>query len=191
MSEKKMVGRNVAMALGIVCIILMALIAYFTVTGISAQNSYNNLQDQNKQLQTWLDENETLLTQTQANNTNLQDQMDNLTSILNLKKSSVWYNGTLEINHLPLEPTMLYENAPYAGSVSVYASSLPTSETVVVLSFYSEAVDVRHQEMVNVGSNGTAVFPVLPDPSMSIYFAGLDLVFNTSRTADVIITYYY
>jgi predicted PurR-regulated permease PerM len=50
-----MVSRNVAVALGIVCIILVALIAYFTVTGISAQNSYNNLQNQNKQLQTWLD----------------------------------------------------------------------------------------------------------------------------------------
>jgi hypothetical protein len=54
---KKMVSRSVAIALGIICIVLIALIAYFTVTGISAQNSYNDLQNQNQQLQTWLDRN--------------------------------------------------------------------------------------------------------------------------------------
>jgi cell division protein FtsB len=80
LSEKKVVGRSVAIALGLVCILLIALIAYFTVTGISAQNSYNNLKDQNKQLQTWLDGNETLLNQTQANNTNLQNQVNSLTA---------------------------------------------------------------------------------------------------------------
>ena len=91
---KKTVSRNVAIALGIICILLIAIIAYFSITGISAQNSYNTLQNQNKQLQTWLDRNETLLTQTQtwlsgnesllsqmqANNTNLQKQLNALFS---------------------------------------------------------------------------------------------------------------
>jgi len=81
---KKMVSRNVAVALGIICIVLIAIIAYFTVTGISAQNSYNNLQNQNSQLQTWLDGNETLLNQTQTwlngNVTSLQNQVSNLTN---------------------------------------------------------------------------------------------------------------
>jgi predicted PurR-regulated permease PerM len=63
---KKMVSRNVAMALGIICIMLIALIAYFSITGISAQNSYTNLQNQDKQLQAWLDGNETLLNQTET-----------------------------------------------------------------------------------------------------------------------------
>jgi|GEM_PF-922105 len=63
---KKMVSRSVTIALGIICIVLIALIAYFTVTGISAQNSYNNLKNQNNQLQTWLNGNETLLTQTKT-----------------------------------------------------------------------------------------------------------------------------
>ncbi len=63
---KKMVSRNVAIALGSICIVLVAPIAYFTVTGISATNSYNNLKDQNKQLQTWLNGNETMLNQTQT-----------------------------------------------------------------------------------------------------------------------------
>jgi hypothetical protein len=66
MSERKVVRRNIAIALGIICILLIAVIASFSITGISAQNSYNNLQKQNKQLQSWLDDNKTLLNQTQT-----------------------------------------------------------------------------------------------------------------------------
>jgi archaellum component FlaF (FlaF/FlaG flagellin family) len=187
---KKVVSRNVAIAIGIICIILIALIAYFTITGISAQNSYNNLQNENKQLQTWLNGNETLLSQTQANNTNLQNQMNDLMSILSLDKSTVWYNGTLQI--VPSEMgTMLAENAPYAGFVSVHASSPPTNETVVELIFYSESLDIRHDETVNVGSDGTAIFPVLPS-SMGIYFSDPNLLGSgILRTANVTIAYYY
>jgi hypothetical protein len=169
---------------------LIALVAYFAVAGLSAQNSYNNLQNQNKQLQTWLDGNETLLNQTQANVTNLQNQMNSLTDTLSLNKSTIWYNGTLQIVPL-LELTMLDENAPYAGYVSVHASSPPTNETVVELIYYSEALNFRHDESINLGSNGTGIFPVLPS-SMSIYFSDPNLLgSNSSRTADVTITYYY
>jgi len=59
MSERKMVSRNIAIAFGVFCIVLVPLTACFSVTGISAQNNYNNLQSQNKQLQTWLIGNET------------------------------------------------------------------------------------------------------------------------------------
>jgi len=73
---KKMVSRNVAIALGIICILLIAVIAYFSITGISSQNSYKNLQNQNKQLQTWLDGNissfETQVSSLNANITNLE-----------------------------------------------------------------------------------------------------------------------
>jgi cell division protein FtsB len=190
MKPKKMVGRNVAIALGIICIVLIALIAYFTVTSISAQNSYNNLQNQNKQLQTWLDGNETLLNQTQINYTSLQNQMNNLTDILSINKSTIWYDGTLQI--VPaLEATMLDENAPYPGYVSVHASSPPTNETVVELVYYSEVLNFRHDESINLGSNGTAIFPVLPS-SMSIYFSDPQLLGSgISRTANVTVTYYY
>lgn len=74
-NPKKMVSRKVAFALGLVCIVLIAFIAYFTITGISAQNSYTNLQNQNKQLQAWRDGNETLLNQIQADNANLAKQI--------------------------------------------------------------------------------------------------------------------
>jgi len=114
---KKMVSRNVAIALGIICIVLVALIAYFTVTGISATNSYDNLQNQNRQLQdqigqlrtwlngnetllnqtqTWLDENGTLLNQTQANIISLQNQVSSLNSqISQLASNITYYNSQI------------------------------------------------------------------------------------------------
>jgi hypothetical protein len=101
---KKMVRRSVAIALGIICIIFITLVAYFSVTGILAQNNYDNLQSQNKQLQesnanfqnqnrqlqTWLFGNESLLfwqevwlngniTYYNSQITNLQNQLSNFT----------------------------------------------------------------------------------------------------------------
>jgi chaperonin cofactor prefoldin len=77
MSEKKMIGRNVAIALGIVAIILLVglvgAIANYTsiISGkdniITTKDSQiQTLTSQKNQLQTWLDGNETLLDQTQA-----------------------------------------------------------------------------------------------------------------------------
>jgi len=107
---KKMVRRSVAVALGIVCILLIALIAYFTVTGISAQNSYNNLQNQNKQL---------------------QNQVNNLTGILNLIKSTVWVDNQT-ITEIPQDSTTNWTcKADYLGyiSVQVYSgTTVPAAE---------------------------------------------------------------
>jgi DNA-binding transcriptional ArsR family regulator/cell division protein FtsB len=79
-AKPKKVSRSVAVALGLICIVLISLVTFFTVTGISAQDSYNNLQNQNKQLQKWLEGNETLLNQTEASNTSLQSQINYLNS---------------------------------------------------------------------------------------------------------------
>jgi cell division protein FtsB len=183
---KKMVSRNVAVALGIICIVLVAFIAYFTVTGISAQNSYNNLKNQNNQLQTWLDGNETLLNQTQANNTNLQNQMNNLTDILNLSESTTLYNGT--VSTFPtVEPANLEESAPYAGYVSVQVSST-LNETVTITVVWDYYPILRYQNDFNLGNNGTAIFPVLPTGFVVYFF---DPNAPLTETANVTITYYY
>ena len=118
---KKIVSRSVAITLGTICIVLVALIAYFTVTGISATNSYNNLKDQNKQLQTWLDKNETLLNQTQADNNNLQNEvaslnrtissltsnLTNLQEIVNMQESAVLYNQSIPHPISPPPPAVI------------------------------------------------------------------------------------
>ena len=94
---KKMVRRSVAISLGIISILLIAVIAYFSITGISAQNSYNNLQKQNNQLQTWLDGNETLLNQTETwladNITYYNSQITNLQNQNN--QLQAWLDGNI------------------------------------------------------------------------------------------------
>ena len=86
---KKMVNRKIAFALGLVCIVLIAFIAYFTVTGISAQNSYTSLQNQNRQLQAWLDGNETLLNQIQADNADLTKQIAEQNNTISQLESNI------------------------------------------------------------------------------------------------------
>jgi DNA gyrase/topoisomerase IV subunit A len=129
MSEKKVVGRNVAIALGIVAIIilvgLVGAIANYTsiingkdntITTRNSEIANKNIQISN--LQTWLDGNKTLLTQTQTwltgnltlintlntQITNLQDQISGLNSqisslnaeIADLENQIINLNTTIE-----------------------------------------------------------------------------------------------
>jgi len=159
---KKLVSRNVAVALGIICIILVALIAYFTVVGISAQNSYNNLQNQNNQLQ----------------------------NIVNLANSTVWVNDqtvSQPAGGLGVSYTTWSESASYAGYVSIDVLSSTTSKTFanVVYSAYG----VNYNDQVNIGTSGTAYFPVLPSSTLTVEVGNGNLVNGATET--VTITYYY
>jgi hypothetical protein len=86
MSEKKVVSRNIAIILGIVCIIflvgLVGAIANYTsiISGkdniiASKDSQIQTLTNQKNQLQTWLDENKTLLQQQIQQITDLQNQI--------------------------------------------------------------------------------------------------------------------
>jgi cell division protein FtsB len=153
----KMVSRNVAIVLGLICIILIASIAYFTVTSISAKNSYDNLQNQNRQLQTWLDGNETLLNQTQDNNTNLQN-------IVNLNESEVvWTESELE-NYLRITGDLVLGPFEYAGYISVKISA--TADLSVELNYTFQSLN--YSSRVDCGTNGTAIFPVMPSSFLFI-----------------------
>jgi hypothetical protein len=67
MSEKKIVRRSVAVALGIICIILaVSLVGAFDYYVPMINDKNTNLQNQINQLQMWLDGNETLLDQTET-----------------------------------------------------------------------------------------------------------------------------
>jgi predicted PurR-regulated permease PerM len=176
MSEKKMVSRSVAIALGLVCIVLIAFIAYFTVTGISAQNSYNNLQNQNKQLQTWLE----------GNITSLQSQINNLTNIVNLANSTVWVNDQTVEQGAGSFNTWT-ETANYAGYVVVWVSSSAVVE--VIYSAYGASFNqtqvISGTQVISAGY--TAVFPLLPCSDITV---GVGNVLS-SATEIVTITYYY
>jgi hypothetical protein len=174
MSEKKMVRRSVAVALGIICIILVASLAETLVVLDGANQQNTNLQNQNKQLQTWLDGNETLLNQTQDNNTNLQN-------IVNLNESEVVWTEN-NIVYLEPFPKLVLGPYEYAGYISVKISA--TADTSVELNYTFQSLNYTSQ--VDCGTNGTAIFPVMPSSFLTI---GL---YSTAGTrANWTWTYYY
>jgi cell division protein FtsL len=159
---KKMVRRSVAVALGIICIVLVAglvgVFAYYmpmisdkdnTISSlnlkISQSNTNNtNLQDQIDQLQAWLDGNETLLSQTQTwlngNITSYETQINLLNSQIailqnqNQHLQSTIASLNIEINSLDAEIVNL--GVPTPPSFWVEPHSLffePTNASVGTL----------------------------------------------------------
>jgi hypothetical protein len=258
---KKMVRRSLAIALGIVCILLIASLggamAYYTLTindknskidSINAQlaaitgnntntnateiiNQLNanitNLTNEKNQLQAWLDGNETLLSQTQkwlsgnitshesqistlnaritqlqtwlngnitaynslsSQNTNLQNQVNDLTDTLNLGKSTAWVNDQT-ISQSAGAYTSWTESVSYAGYVSVWVqtSSVPGTHVRAIYSAYG--VNFNQEIIVNAGE--TAVFPILPSSSIQIWVGNGNQGFQGGATETVTITYHY
>lgn len=146
MSEKKTVRRSVAIALGIVCIIFVAgiggVMAYYTMqinnkdsahndylathshansdySSLSTQNA--NLQNQNNQLQAWLDGNKTLFKQTQiwleGNITYLTLMMnDSVTLDFGDTEYTLTYSGGV-LSDYTFIATAPYTHVPHAGDV--------------------------------------------------------------------------
>jgi hypothetical protein len=230
MSEKKMVRRSVAVALGIICILLIAFIAYFSIAGISAQNSYNNLQSEIDQLQTWLDGNKTLLNQTQiwldGNITNHETQISTLNERItqlqtwltgNITAYNDYVNGhhhtdedyynfyTIAIigreavwaeNQTVSEPAGglgiawydLQFPANYAGYVRISVLSANASTWTHVI-YSAGQTPVNYNTQINVGTSGSAFFPILPSSNITVGVGNGNL--NNGATQRITIAYYY
>lgn len=212
--SKRTVGRSVAVALGIICIVLVACIGgavlYYTsvVTSqdktISFQNSQlSNLRNQNNQLLTWLDGNLTLLNQTQmwlsANITTYNQLQDEISSIhiYTTENSTVWVNNVTYPRYE--EPTIIVNNETVSlVGIPSYGFSVPSAGYVsVVFSSNSTPTDVKIQSYLNGtintldwfgGSSGMIIFPV---SSHTNYSVALDNPFGKSSTFTVTMTYYY
>jgi hypothetical protein len=168
--SKKVVGRDVAIALGIICILLIAglggAFAYYTMVIYSKENelasanntisqlnnNITNLQNQDKQLQTWLDGNETLLNQTQAKNTNLQNQIDSLNSnVTNLQNQvNNFHIGSTENSTIWVNNENLHENSSSDLIIFVFAD-VPSAGYV----------------SIRVSSNNNSTYVGLGTPSIS------------------------
>jgi hypothetical protein len=148
MSEKNVVSRNVAVALGIICIVLtVGLIGAILV---------------------------------------LQNQVNDLNSTLNLDKSTVWVSDQTLKQSANIYTTWAPKfSASYVGYVSVRVIST-TAEMYVRVIYTSHGANYDNQ--IVVGTDGTAVFPVLPSSSIEVRVGNTN--FNGVNGA-VTITYYY
>jgi hypothetical protein len=120
---KRMVRRSVVIALGIICIILAVSLVgafeYFTPIINDKNSMIASLQNQNGQLQTYLNGSETLLTQTQTwlfdNVTHCTSQIANLqTQIANLQNQLSHFTGPmLGLVDLTVEDNRTIPEMPY------------------------------------------------------------------------------
>jgi hypothetical protein len=171
--SKKMVSRSVAIALGIVCILLIA--------GLGGAMVYYTMIVNDK-----------------------TSQINELNETLNLGKSIVWYNN-YTISQPASDYTAFwwyaeYRNAwvgyladlPYSGYMSVQVLSSTNSNTYV-RAFYS-VKGINYDNQKNVGSSGTAVFPIVAPANLTIYVGNInhaDMYNHTVTTTTVTITYHY
>lgn len=185
---KKMVSRNVAIALGIISIVLLiglvgAILNYTSIISgkdndISTKDSQiQTLTNQKNQTQIWLEGNKTLLNQTQT-------WLQGNNSIANLTKSTIWADSNVSVQ-ASSEITKNY-TANYAGYISVQVGNLSTTGNFYVRVTYSSH-GVNYDNQIYVGISGTAVFPVLPASiQISVINQG-----TAVANATVTIVYYY
>jgi len=204
MSEKR-VRKTVAVALGIVSVILAASLVgvfAFYVPMINDKNNTivekdliinekNNIIDelngQISQLNTSATNLQDQINFSNLSVTNLRNQVNNLTDIINLNKSMLWISHETK----DLSTGVPYqENVPYAGYVVAEVSSSQSNETIVWLTYSSHGVN--YDNRISVGSGGTAIFPVLPSSNILIFFYQANpQIIDLHQYAIVTITYYY
>lgn len=160
-NEKKMVRRSVAIALGIVCILLIA--------GLGGAMVYYNSYVNDHQYADY-----------QYNS--LQNQVNDLFSIVNLYNSTVWVNQTMN------QARDWREVADYAGYVSITVLSSTNLTTWLDVLYYAHNY-IPYENSTTIGTNETAYFTVLPSP-IYCYVGYPGTSFNDS-TVTVTITYYY
>jgi hypothetical protein len=168
-SEKKIIGRNVAIALGIMCIIL-------AVGLIGVVANYTSI----------ISGKDNAITSKEGTISSLNSQVANLTDIANLDKSKVWVNHH-EISHEAGYETYWTFSAIYAGYVSVDINEDNTT-TTYVRAIYS-AYGVKYDNQMDVVAGGTAVFPILPSSGIEIRIGNTNLLIGANET--VTITYHY
>jgi len=229
---KRVVRRSVAIALAMICIVLVAgiggaILYYASVVSdkdktISSQNSQiSGLGNQKSQLQTWLIGNETLLNQTQANNTNLQKEIDSLNSnVANLQNevtnlhiaytnnSTIWVNNVTTMMRFDdserseqVDAVVWWGYPSAAGFVSVQVSSNSSSTFVDWEIFNTTNMNITRQypglprpSSIIVGFGGTVVFAVPPSSTVWVFVGSIREAGEAEITTIRVtdtITYYY
>jgi len=180
-SERKVVSRTLAFAIGIMAIVLLVSLAVaitsYTST-ISADNTkIQALTSQKNQIQFWLDGNETEI------------EIDD--NIVNLTDSMVWANWTEATQPVYRSITSgtqspEYHDAPaYAGYVNATLISPAASDISFRVYYASHGVD--YDQTINVSSGEVASFPILPG---NVEWT-VERAYNVSSIETVTIIYYY
>ena len=173
MSEKKVVKRNVAIGIGALCIVLLAAIVGVVIAYTSALNNKNS-QIADLQNQVGFD----------------NFTIDRLTAIVNLTNSTVWVNResvSQPAGNSSNTYTSWFYSVSYAGYVVVDVLSSSNPNTYIELEYSWNGVS--YDNTTNVGSGGSALFPVLPANNIAVRVINNN--FSSGASETVTITYWY
>jgi cell division protein FtsL len=185
--REKVVGRNVAITFGIICILLGAILAtvLFMSYSPTLDSSIPRLQSQLTNTQNQLTNVQGQLASLQDQNDALQAQVNDLTSVLNMTKSETW-----AISQTVSQPAGTYNfwahSATYAGYVTVNVESSTTDKTYIEVLWNSNGISYYNK--TSVGAGGSGIFPVLPS-SVEVRVGNADLINGATET--VTIVYHY
>ena len=205
----RVVGRKIAIGLGIACIILAAVLGTVLYMAYSPANtnSVTNLQSQISQLQNNYDSyvsshhhtdddynslqdtyNSYLAMHHHSDNeySSVQSQVNDLTITLNLGKNTIWVDQQT-ISQPASSFTVWTFSASFAGYVSVYVASSTVGGTHVEATYSSNGVNFHQELVVNAGNY--AVFPILPSSSIEIGVGNGNILNGATET--VTVTYFY
>jgi len=145
---------------------------------LNLENQIQNLQNQIVELQNQIELKDSQIS-------NLQNQVNELTKIINLEKYVVLVDY-VTVNQ-PAGSYVYWEiPVDYAGYLVVIVHTSTTTNTYVRVIWSSYGVN--YDETINVGSSGTAVFPVLPG-TIEVRVGNTNLFSGATET--VTITYHY
>jgi len=195
---RKVVRRSVAIALGIMCIILVAGIGgamiYDTMTINNKNNEVNSQKIAINQLNATIVEQNDTISQLSTDLTNLQNQINQL--IANLFQESTVIAQNYSVASAPNSSTVIVSNnTVLPNNVPVLCNGISVLVTNGLQSYYIDHVDINHAGYIVVvvdspdsvvelkyssngvnysstvyfeGPNGSAYFPVLPTSTLEI-----------------------
>lgn len=202
-SQRKVVGRTVAIVLAVICIVLSAGIVAVLAAYLPTQNTINSL---NAQVST---QNATITTQsqqiaalqsaiaqlssnrgtgtyTQEDIDALNDYANNLLNLLMLNASGLLLQNQAVQLQANDNASVWNDYVDYAGYVVVQVQS--SSNTTFANLVYSTAYGVNYNEVVVVGTSGVAAFPVLPG-NIDVRIGNTETTNAVTATATAV--YYY
>ncbi|HML01771.1 MAG TPA: hypothetical protein VK487_00190 [Candidatus Bathyarchaeia archaeon] len=180
--EKKVVGRTIAIALGIICLVLViglvGAIADYT-SMVSSRD--NTISSQNSHIAT-------------NNNTisSLNSQVLNLTEIVNVQQNEGWF-AYEDVTQPANSSTNLTFLANYTGYVAVWIAQLSTPNTYVRVIYSANTIygKLNYDNQIPVSvRNTTVLFPILP-ASIEIRVGNTGTYLNEPATELIAITFYY
>jgi cell division protein FtsL len=182
---KKTVRRSVAIALGIICIILIAgmveIWLYCSVQDIKKDETITNLNNEVFNKNSQISNQNSTISSLNSQLAILQNQVSNI-HILNTENSTVWVDNQTRTG---TEGAVWdFFNVSSAGYVSILISSNYNS-TIAETAYTSKNLTL-YDYQTNVGFGGIAVFPVLPSDIVVV-----EVRFSESSTAAVTAIYCY